>query len=490
MSFSRLVLFVSLLAVFTMATRFSADSDTWWHLRAGSWMVEERRILDHDPFSLPRNGEPWVDHSWLAEIALALTHRAFGLPGLNLLTGLTVLLAFAFLWHAMEGVALLRGFVLLLAASTSAIYWSARPQIFSFALSAIFLWVLETARLRNRGRLWALPFLMLLWANLHAGFALGFLLLLSYIVGALVEALLHRAQGADFSVIQGHLTWIAALVFVGFACALATVVNPFGLRTLLLPLQTVSVGALRAYIEEWQSPDFHALQSQPFLWLLFSTSGALAAARGAKRATEFVQVFGFAYLGFVAARNVAMFALVAAPILARHGQSILTQALARRSPGPPLPERMTRMLNVLILALVSLLSLVKVAGPLSTEENERIIREQVPVQAAAFLREEGPPGPLFNSYNWGGYVLWSLYPKYRSFVDGRTDLFGDEILGEYLLAWRAGEGWERVLERWGIRLVLLEVDAPLATALRLSGWQELYRDPMAVVLRPPSRSAR
>src|SRR3972149_6493340 len=142
MSFSRLVLFVSLLAVFTMATRFSADSDTWWHLRAGSGMVEERRILDHDPFSLPRNGEPWVDHSWLAEIALALTHRAFGLPGLNLLTGLTVLLAFTFLWHAMEGVALLRRCVV---GSGSSFQERARNRLLFLQWageSAIFLWVL------------------------------------------------------------------------------------------------------------------------------------------------------------------------------------------------------------------------------------------------------------------------------------------------------------------------------------------------------------
>ncbi len=89
---------------------------------------------------------------------------------------------------------------------------------------------------------------------------------------------------------------------------------------------------------------------------------------------------------------------------------------------------------------------------------------------------------MFNSYNWGSYVIWELYPDYLSFVDGRTDLFDEQLLAAYLTAWRADPGWETVLDRWDIQLALLEPDAPLAEALLDAGWRVGYRDSISVVL--------
>jgi hypothetical protein len=109
------------------------------------------------------------------------------------------------------------------------------------------------------------------------------------------------------------------------------------------------------------------------------------------------------------------------------------------------------------------------------------------VAAVDWIRDHQPPGPLFNSYNWGGYILWALYPDYLSFVDGRTDLFDDAILEDYLLTWRADPGWEEVFARWGIRLALLEPRAPLVVALRAEGWAPLFEDDQAVVLGRPGQ---
>jgi hypothetical protein len=111
----------------------------------------------------------------------------------------------------------------------------------------------------------------------------------------------------------------------------------------------------------------------------------------------------------------------------------------------------------------------------------------MPVGAVDFVQAEQPPGPLFNSYNWGGYVLWRLYPDYLSFVDGRTDLFDDEILNSYLAAWSGQPSWKSLFENWGIRLVMIEPDAPLVTVLQSSGWQVLYQDSVSVVLAPQAR---
>jgi hypothetical protein len=105
-----------------------------------------------------------------------------------------------------------------------------------------------------------------------------------------------------------------------------------------------------------------------------------------------------------------------------------------------------------------------------------------PVAAVDFVRSARPAGRLLNSYNWGGYILWALYPDYPTFVDGRTDLFDQPLLQAYISAWRADPGWEGLVERWDIRLAMLETDSPLARAMRAEGWHTLYQDGQAVVL--------
>jgi hypothetical protein len=153
--------------------------------------------------------------------------------------------------------------------------------------------------------------------------------------------------------------------------------------------------------------------------------------------------------------------------------------------GQEVPPQIARVVNVVLAVLAFLAVGVKVSGPLSASVNEEAVRKQVPVDAVDYILENAPDGPLLNSYNWGGYVLWALYPEYLSFVDGRTDLFDDEILGEYLRAWKADPGWKEVLEEWSIQLVLLEPGAPLALALACDGWKELFADGQAVVLAKP-----
>ena len=139
-----------------------------------------------------------------------------------------------------------------------------------------------------------------------------------------------------------------------------------------------------------------------------------------------------------------------------------------------------------MLALIAFAAFVKGALPLSSQFNEKTIAENMPARAVDYIRVNRPEGPLWNSYNWGGYVLWRLYPEYLSFVDGRTDLFDDAILEEYLDVWRGRDGWQEVLDRWRIRTVLVERDAPLVRELLSEGWIEVYADDQASVFTGPN----
>jgi hypothetical protein len=88
---------------------------------------------------------------------------------------------------------------------------------------------------------------------------------------------------------------------------------------------------------------------------------------------------------------------------------------------------------------------------------------------------------LFNSYNWGGYLTWNLR-EYPVFVDGRTDLFGDEILSNYIDVMAGREGWENVLSDYDIGILLLQTDSTLEKLAVESGWIINYKDPIAAIL--------
>jgi hypothetical protein len=484
---NRLVVILCFLAIFTMAVRVSVDTDTWWHLRAGKWILENGRILSQDPFSLTRHGQAWIYPGWIAQIVLFSIYQAGGYAGLNLFTALMVVLAFAFLWRTMEGPSLVKGFTTLLAATASGVYWSARPQIVSFALTGVFFWVLEKRRREDPRWLALLPVLMAFWANLHGGFAIGLLLLVIYFGAEVIEGLLEIVR--DRASIRG--TWegrgrsLLYLVAVTAFTVLAVGINPHGFQMLAYPFKTVSVGVLQDYIQEWQSPNFHRLEAQPFLWMLLLAFIAFASSSDRCRAVEILLVVGFGYMSFMAGRNIALFALVAAPSLARHGASTLKPILAGRGTGAQLPEKTARFVNGALVLLACVASLLKIQEPLKRSVNEAAFTEQVPVAASSHLLEQGVEGPLFNSYNWGGYVIWKLYPRYLSFVDGRTDLFNDEILEDYLQVWRAENGWEAILSEWNIQMVMVEPYAPLAQELKWRGWSPIYQDGLAVIFQRP-----
>lgn len=489
MTFRRLVLWTVLLAIFTMAVRISVDSDTWWHLAAGRWMIDQHQVLRTDPFSFTRFGEAWVNPSWLAQLVLFLTHQAAGVQGLNLLTAWMVTLAFASVWPLLGGPALMRGFVLIACATASGVYWSARPQIFTFALTGLLLLLLEKGRTRHR-YLFGVPVLMALWANVHGGFAIGLILIALEIAAEVLTCLGRRAaDGVGWKEIWQErrsrmLRWSGVLA----ASLAAVVANPYGVRLLRYPLDTISIGPLQALIDEWQSPDFHQPETWPFLALLLACVGILALSPMRKRVRDLLLMSALTVLALLARRNIALFALGVAPIVGVHLWAVL-EPLVRRMParGRQVSPALGRALNVLILACVSLAAGLKISLPLSSERIAQAIANQQPLGAMAFLQSAKPPGPLLNSYTWGGYLVWELWPAYRTFVDGRTDLFAGDVLNDYVDAWNATSRWPEVIARYDIRLALLERSAPLTHALRADGWATLYEDRQAVVLASTMR---
>jgi len=502
----RLLVWVLFAGIFAMALRPAADWDMWWHLRSGAAIVQARSIPLTDPFSHTRFGHPWVDQSWLAQVGLYGVYRLGGFGGLALGLAFAVVATFALVFWASSGHLYVRVAGVLLAALASAVFWSVRPQMASLFLAAAVGALVRRYRQRGGRALWLLPPLFALWANLHAAWMAGLLLLACGVVGEVANALASSGRSGSLSGRTSPFPQppaaatpslsaepgerglgvsevrAGALALAGLLSVAAISLNPQGPRMLLYPFQTVGIGVLQQFIQEWASPDFHRLQFHPFLWLWLATVWALACSPLEKDWGDLLAFALFSAMAFTAGRNVALFAVVATPLLTAHGTAVLEPAL-RRLTGASSGGTRLAPVNWGIAVLVALAVAARAwAGPLNPLAVAQEQGARFPVQAAEAILRERPPGPLFNSYNWGGYLLWRLYPAYQVYVDGRTDLYGDEVLREYLQVVRLEPGWEEALARRGIRLVVVEAGEPLANRLRADpDWEPFYADGLAAV---------
>ena len=356
---------ITFILVFFILIRPIIDADIWWHLRAGQVMWEQKQILLTDPFSYTRLGTPWVNAFWISEIFLYLLHQLGGYFALSALVSLTGALAFYIIYQYVPGNPLIKSFVCILAAVTAAPIWGPRPQIISF----MFVALLDSWLAKKKPKWLLVPFFAF-WSNIHGGWIWGFLLLIAHITGILVK--LYFAPTDDKSTL-----WNEAKVLLGWSAlsALAIGLNPNGLTLWNLPFKQINVSM---QIQEWLSPNFQHVDFHPFLWMLFLL--LVAAPLAAKPDwPQIFKVIGFAYLTFFAQRNVALFALVAAPLLIDWLNVILeTYFLHERNVSKyNLNSRLRNWINTILLISMIAAS----AGYLVSASQASKVDEHYPVQA-------------------------------------------------------------------------------------------------------------
>lgn len=473
----RLMVAILFVLLFAMAVRTPVDTDTWWHLRVGEYQVQNRTVVGVDLFSHTRTGESWTNHSWGSQVLMYGIYRlAGGDIGLAIMTALLATAGMAFVYAASPGTPYTKAFAVVLGAAAAAVFWSPRPQMFTFFFSAVVYFLLMRFKWQQDDRaLWVIPLVMLIWGNLHAGFATAFILMFGVLAGEVAAHLFGPPSGSV-------IAWrgLGKLVLVVFLSVVALVVNPFGFDMLRVPFATVNIGVLQDFIQEWASPNFHERQTWPFIFLLIGALGFAGLSSRRIDWTDLALVSGTGFMALLAGRNIALFAVVATPVLVRHVEGFLADR-GWQLRGATRTTRGKARLNWLLLGLVVIGGAAKVWYAVNPAFVREAQAEYLPVNVAAFINESQPEGLMFNSYNWGGYLMFAA-PDYAVYVDGRTDLYGDAFLREYLQVAFAQEDWQTVLDERAIGWVVVEAQGGLATALQQSpGWTQVYVDDLAVV---------
>jgi hypothetical protein len=439
--------------------RLLNDPDTFWHIAAGRWIWAHAAVPTTDPFSHTLQGAPWLAHEWLSELILAGAYGALGWSGVVALAALAAAASLALLMRALERV--VRPTVALGATAMAfflmAAHLTARPH--TLALPILVAWAAALFRARDELRepsLLLLP-LMVLWANLHGGFVVGL-----GIAGVLaVEAVLTAPPGQERrAAIWGWGRFVAL-------AALASLLTPQGIAGWWFPFKLMSLRFALSFVGEWHAPIL-GFYEPLVLWLAV----LLVFAAGVGLTVPLSRVLMAA--GLVAAalsqtRNAELLAVVTPVLLAASVGRLIR------------PSRAPAVLRARTVAAFALF-VVMASGAASLRgyphENPAI----APTSALGAAKQAGLSGPVFNDYDFGGYLI---FEGVAPFVDGRIDLYGDDFMRAYAAALAAdGDALPRLLDRYRIAWTLLKPDEPaVATLDRDPAWERVYADAGAVVHR-------
>lgn len=477
----RAALVIVHLLLFAMASRVAIDSDMWWHLRLGQQIVATGEFVYADRFSHTQTGRLHQNQSALAQWLMFAFWRASGHLGMTLFVSVLAVGGMHFVYRAGRGSIYMQSFVLVLGAACAATFWSPRPQMLTFLCAAILLFALQRLQERGDARLWPLTILMWLWSNFHGGFIIGYLFIAGFVLGEWLK----NARG------RGGLAAPVLRRLCGFALLslLLLPINPLGLSVYSTPFETLAIPGLRSLIQEWQPTDFSQPITWPFIVLVVLLLVAVWASKRRIDLTAGILVCGAFIMAIYSGRHLSFFAIIAVPIVTTHLEVILS----RRGWTLPRRDRETTFRSALNLALICLVAsgtLAQLRHVSSTDTLERALALNYPLDALKFLKAQSREGKLFNSYNWGGYLILHA-PEFPVFIDGRTDLYRD-FLFEYTDAAFGGPAWRDVFARHDIAIALIEAASPLAAKLEAADdWRLAYQDTVASIhlrQQPPNES--
>ena len=441
-------------AAFAIAVSLpGGDPDTYWHLASGKWMVEHGQLLRADVFSSTVNGAPYSVGEWLGELAIYGSYVLGGWAGIALLRAMLIAVGAFFITRVAlrAAPAPFALAITALALALSEITWTDRPQLFTFALFPLLLELLMAARAGRTRLLLVVPPLILLWTNLHGGYALGLALVAIFAA----EAVLVRRNAMPF----------AAAAVLALA---ASFIDPGSLG---LGAAAAHATSPPRFIVEEAPPD--VLRPAGFVFAVFGLATlGLALARGGTLLDALLLVPLF-WLGLSAQRHMPYFALAATPYIAGG----VSELWWRWRPASrfALPRPVVVGVGAGLVAMVAASIATAPFAPIET---------QYPTAARAKLA--GTSGNLLNEYDWGGYLIWRV-PERPVFIDGRLFLFLPDVLTDYEEMVFVRPGWRDQLERHAVAQVLLRPDRPLVAALRDLGWTVVSEDETALLLQRPSR---
>jgi hypothetical protein len=456
-----------------------ADGDLSAHIRMGNQILATGHIPTHSLASYTAPLEPMAGHAWLAEILFASLFKAGGLPLICVVVGLIVGLTHGSiaLFLRRHGAdprwALLAALLSLSLAST---HWLARPHLFSIAGSFLTIFLLESKI--SRRQLWFV-LLFVVWANLHGAWLYGIAVMVMYVLGELAEAW-YSKEKRDYWI--DRVKRDLAAVILAF---LSTFLNPFGVALHREVFGAVTSTSLARNIAEFQPPNFQDAGMWPFLLAILLTLVLLSLCVRRMPFPWLAVVVLSLFFALRSFRNIALFGVTAWPLIALHVAEAFPRGERKfaffRDFARIDPQTRVGLFALPVAFCMLLLGLNRGYIGSIPVIADHFDSRAFPVAAVERARSAHLDGPVFDAWEWGGYIMYA-WPEARLHVDPLK--FSDTTIRSYTVIDNLQPSWRDELKRWNVRTVIVPTKSPIGVALKTApGWTLWYGDSTAVIFR-------
>lgn len=451
------------------------DLDIWWHLKVGEWIIQHHAFPHLGILSRTAANRPWMAYSWGYELLLSGAYAWFGLVGLGIFgTLLTMAVAYAVYWmtRRISGDFWVACILATISCSSFLFTIMPRPVFFSMIFFAITLALLMTSQRTGHVEfLYWLPLVFLLWANCHIQFVYGI-----FVVGLFAGVHLLQQLGARLGfkpafVLPSKLP-LGKVLLIFVACLAATCIGPYSYHLYVTAFNYAGSKFPYTYVREFNALSFRAFSDYVELLL----AGAAFFSLGRRKQVSLFSLALLIVTSVVAFRTMrdSWFLCIAAAVCI---------AESWRGEEQSAPERSKTLVENagLALALAFMVFLIARNTDFDMQGLDAAISSQFPVKAVNFLRQNPQPGPLYNTFDWGGFLTWYM-PDYPVAIDGRTDLYGDDLDLNFFRSETGDFAYVNDPYLNEASVVLLPKAKPLAIVLTGDQrFKKIYEDRLAVV---------
>lgn len=467
-----LILLYSIPAFWSIRTFKIVDPDIWWHMATARWIFGHHAIPVNDPFSTYGMDKPWYVYSWMFDLTVESLYRWFGFVGIILYEIVVRVIVPVALFHLVRS--LISDFWRALIITAASLYvvshiLTPRPGMITILFCIIELEALLRFRKSGTARvLWLLPLLFAIWANWHIQFAYGLLIIGVFAAEPILNSILQK-QSVLEALRSTKLLWLAAI-----GCVCATFVNPYGPRLYSTIFVYMNQPKSFALIDELRAMNFR--QPQHYAALLLALAAATAI--GWRRETRLLWPMLLCLaciLGFRSVKDIWFIGVVSACAIADGWAPY----------GVESSQRMTWRERILVpLGVLAVLTVASRHYDVGNSWLEMQVAGNFPEVACQYIEKHHLQGPLYNDFNWGGFIIWRL-PGYWVSIDGRTNVHGDERVEKSISIWTGKPEWATDPELAQANIVLARKTTPLASLLRLDPrFTIVFEDQQAVLFQP------
>ena len=500
-----LSLLLSTLLFIILVTALPVNNpDIWYHLKTGEYILNHKTIPKKDFFSFTAAGREWIAQWWFYDIVVFFLQNRFGFNSLIYLKVAIGILIFVILYKTLKFYHLPNTFTLPLLVFTAWIVgtaWVDRPHLFSYLFTVFLMWILISYQFGKKRPLFLIPPLFLIWANMHASIPIALVLTGFLIVSEGWEKISKRELTSNSSFpsprrsASAHLRGVLRLLpldLVGilFLGTVASLINPNTYKTHLYVFK-INPEFVSQNIVEWIPlssffDDFHIrlflifglLTLASFFYVLLRPPKSKKFRSLKISLFEIVIVASLSYLSLSALRFTPVFVLIILPFMAKNLWLMTNDFRQRRTRlwrvWLMIKKKLSRqsslhrqnygasasIINHQSLIIKFTLLLIILALSFFHERKfggHHLGVELGPLPAAAveFIDKVEPTPPMYHVFNWGGYLMWRLYPKYKVFIDGRLDMYVSDIYNEWLDVVLAKENWKEILKKYKINFCFI-----------------------------------